>query len=335
VSTFIAKARRQVHRGALVMLGVSALAALGQRVAAEPVAKAPSEADQKRRGQAVATFANGQVTLGELEDTIAQQNAFMRRRFQQPAGLKELLQRSVRFAIMSGEAEGRGYGKDSAVQEAVKQNAVQQFMKAEIDDKLPESAVPKSEIEQYYKDHLSEYVQPATQRAGLVVSATEDEAKALIAQCKDIDLRAFRELARSKSVDEASKARGGDLGYFDAQGVVRGESGAAVAAPVVKAAFALKAIGDVSPRPIKLSAGFGVVKLTGQRAAVSRTLADVQDAIRVRLWRDRRQQAVEQLLVSLRTSYKPEVHPELVDAIKLEQEPKGAPVAAPRVPRGP
>ncbi|MFI5309151.1 MAG: peptidylprolyl isomerase, partial [Polyangiales bacterium] len=332
MTTLIVSSRRPIQRGALVVLGVCALALLAQRVVAEPATKARSETDQKRRAQAAATFAGGQVTLGELEDTIEQQNAFMRRRYQQPAGLKELLERSLRFAIMSGEAERRGYGKDSSVQEAVKQNAVQQFMKAEIDDKLPESAVPKPEIEQYYKDHLSEYVQPATQRAGLVVSATEDEAKALIVQAKDMDLRAFRELARTKSVDEASKGRGGDLGYFDAQGVVRGEAGAAVAAPVVKAAFALKTIGDVAPRPVKLPSGFGVIKLTGQRPALSRTLADVQDAIRVRLWRDRRQQAVEQLLVTLRASYKPEVHPELLDAIKLEQEPAGVPPAQPRPP---
>jgi peptidyl-prolyl cis-trans isomerase C len=321
-------------RGALVVLVLCALALLGQHVVAEPAVKPLSEADQKRRAQAVAGFAGGQVTVGELEDTIGQQNPYMRRRYQQPTGLKELLDRLLRFAILSGDAERRGYGKDNSVQEAVKQNAVQQFMKAEIDDKLPESSVPKTEIEQYYKDHLSEYVQAATQRAGLFVTATEEEAKALIPQAKVMDLRAFRELARSKSLDEASKARSGDLGYFDAQGVVHGEPGPAVAPDIAKAAFALKSIGDVAPKPLKLAAGFGVLKLTGQRPAVSRTLADVQDAIRTRLWRDRRQQAVEQLLASLRTQYKPEVHPELVDAIKLE-EPKGAPAAEARPPHAP
>jgi len=308
---------------------------LAPRASAAPAQKPRDEADQQRRAQAVASFKGGQVTVGELEDTIEQQNAFMRRRDKQPKGLKELLDRSVRFAILSGEAERRGYGNDPAVKEAVKQNAVQQLMKIAIDDKVPESSVPAAEIEQYYKDHVSEYVQPATQRAGMVVCATEDEAKALIAQAKDMDLRAFRELAREKSVDEVSKARSGDLGYFDAQGVVRGEAGDSVPAAIVKAAFALKTIGEVAPRPVKLPAGFAVVKLTGQRLAVSRKLADVQDAIRVRLWRDHRQQAVEQLLTNLRQQYKPEVHPELMDAIKLEEEPKGAAQAKPAPSKGP
>ena len=35
-----------------------------------------------------------------------------------------------------------------------------------------------------------------------------------------MDLRAFRQLARDKSIDEATKLRGGDLRYFDNQGKV-------------------------------------------------------------------------------------------------------------------
>ena len=70
---------------------------------------------------------------------------------------------------MGDEAERRGYGKSASVQQAVKQNAVQQLMKTEFDDKLSAAAVPAAEVEAYYKAHIDEYVQPALQRASHVM----------------------------------------------------------------------------------------------------------------------------------------------------------------------
>jgi hypothetical protein len=48
----------------------------------------------------------------------------------------------------------------------------------------------------------------------------------------------------------------------------------------------------------------------------------------MRLWRDRRQQAIEQLIAALRAQYEPEVHPELTDAISLDAKEPG--LAPPR-----
>jgi peptidyl-prolyl cis-trans isomerase C len=316
---------RCVARGAAALVALAGLlgvAAGATRAQPKPAAKAapaaPSEADVKRRAQVLASYGGGQITVAAVEDAVAQQNPYMRRRYKDPKGLQELLERMLRFELMSDEALRRGFDKDAVVVAAVKQNAVQQLMKAEIDDKLPAESIPKPEIEKYYQDHLDEYVQPAMQRIGHVLVATEQEAKDLIAQAKSMDLRAFRELARSKSLEEATKLRGGDLGYADAQGKARGEPEVKVPLPIVKAAFGLKTIGDVAPRPVKIDGGYSVVKLTGQRPASSRSLADVQDAIRVRLWRERRQQAIETLVTKLRAELAPEVHPELVDAIKLD-----------------
>jgi parvulin-like peptidyl-prolyl isomerase len=119
-------------------------------------------------------------------------------------------------------------------------------------------------------------------------------------------------------MDEASKLRGGDLRYFDQQGKARGETEPSVPPQIVKAAFALKTVGDTAPQPVKLEHGFSIVKLTGQRPAISRKLPEVAETIRVRLWRERRQQAIEGFVTKLRETYKPETHPELTDAIKLE-----------------
>jgi peptidyl-prolyl cis-trans isomerase C len=306
-----------------------AAAALANAPAA---AQPPSAEDLKRRAQALATYTGGQVTVGELEDAIARQNAFMRGRYKDQANLKELLEKTVRFALLGDEAAHRGYDKDELVLQTMKQNAVQQLMKADLDDKLTAASIPKEDIEKYYKEHIDEYMQPAVQRASHVLLASEAEAKAVIEQAKGMDLHAFRQLAREKSIDQATKQSGGDLRYFDAQGKVHGEQAANVALPIAKAVFALKTIGDVAPKPIKTDAGYSVVKLTGQRPAISRKLAEAEETIRIRLWRERRQDASEQLVKKLEAQYKPELHPELMDAIKLEEPVNaGIPAALPGV----
>jgi peptidyl-prolyl cis-trans isomerase C len=286
-----------------------------------PAAEKPvvlTEADLKRRAQPLVTYKGGEVTVGELEDAIAQQSPFMRERYRDPKNLQELLDKTLRFELLSDEAGRRGADKNEAVRQAVKQNAVQLLMKVQFDDKLSAEAVPAADIAKYYQDHIDEYVQPAMQRSSHVKAATEAEAKALLEQAKSMDLRAFRQLARDKSIDEGSKLRGGDLRYFDAQGKVRGETDTTVPAPIVKAAFALKTVGDTAPAPVKVDGGYSIVKLTGQRPAVSRKLNDVEETIRVRLWREQRQNAIDAFVTELRTTVKPETHPELVELVKLE-----------------
>lgn len=341
------------HWVGMLSLGLIALAAGSQVIAQEPAVKvvkqgkvggaataakaapppaAPlSEADKQRRAQAVVTYKGGQITVGDLEDAIARQSPFMRARYKDPASMKELLDKTLRFALLSDEADRRGYAKDPVVDQSVKQNAVQQLMKREFDEKLSAETIPKEQIDQYYQQHVDEYVQPAMQRASHVMVATEPEAKELLAQAKAMDLRAFRQLARDKSIDEASKLRGGDLRYFDVKGRARGETEASVPPAIVRAAFALKTIGDTAPQPIKIPGGFSIVKLTGLRPAISRKPGEVEETIRVRLWREVRQKAIDDFVANLRSTQKPELHPELTDAIKLDEAP---PVRGPGLPEG-
>jgi hypothetical protein len=80
--------------------------------------------------------------------------------------------------------------------------------------------------------------------------------------------------------------------------------------------------------------------LAGLRPAQSDTQTAANARIRVRLWRERRQAAIDAKLAQLREEVKPEVHPELVDAIKLELAPinasnKGMPPGFPQTRPGP
>lgn len=292
-------------------------AAKAQPTAAAGPAKDPK--DEARRAQVLASFGSGRtLTVGDLEDAMARQSPHLRKRFSDPAELKELLDKTLRFELLADEAEARGYAKNPTVAQSVKQNSVQALMKADFDEEAAAAQVTDAEVKAYYDEHLAEYQRPAMKRASQIVVATQDEAKQLIAETKGADLRTFRTLAREKSIDQATKLRGGDLQYFDPKGKAQPSGETVVSEAFAKAVGQLKAVGDVVPAPIKVDAGFAVAKLTGERPAISRKLAEVTDSIRTRIARTRRQAAIDAFVKTLHEQQKPELFPERANAIVLD-----------------
>jgi parvulin-like peptidyl-prolyl isomerase len=92
-----------------------------------------------------------------------------------------------------------------------KRAVIDKLIKQEIFDKVP---VADADIENYYKKHKAEFVQPAQYRARQIVVDTREQAESILKQLKD--KADFEELAKKYSLSPDGK-RGGDLGYFDAK----------------------------------------------------------------------------------------------------------------------
>jgi peptidyl-prolyl cis-trans isomerase C len=306
---------------ASVALTIALLFVTDSSVLSQPTAAAPAASVDPQvaahRALVLARFDGGAVNVGEIEDAIVAQNPFMQERYLAPAAIQALVDRSVRFELLAAEAKRRGYGEHNAVAFAVRQDAVQTFIKREFDEKITPGSVPAPDVAKYYAEHQSEFVHSETRRASILLLATESQATAILPIARSGDLRAFRELVRLKSLDQTNKLRGGDLRYFDPSGKPADGADTAVDPNVAKAAFALKNVGDVST-PVKVGENFGVVKLTGERPATSETLAQVDERVRTRLWRERRQAAIDAEVDALRNQLHAEVHPELVDAVKID-----------------
>jgi parvulin-like peptidyl-prolyl isomerase len=318
-------------------LAAHAPTGFAQPTAATTPARTPEET--ARRAEVVAQFGATRLRIGQLEDTILEQNPFMQQRYVSAEAVRALLERSLRFEILAAEALRLGYDKGAAVRLAVKQNAVQTLIKQEFDDKITTESIADEQVAKYYAEHRDEFSQPETRRANLLIVASEAEAKALLSEAKAGDLRAFRELVRNKSVDLTNRQRGGDLRYFDVTGRLVDTTGESVDVAVAEAAFALKVVGDTSG-VVKLGDRFGIVKLTGQKPKQEETLRQAEERIRMRLWRERRESAIDGKLSQLRQQLKPEVHPELVDLVQLDTGPalppnKGLPSSFPHTRPGP
>jgi len=284
----------------------------------------PSAADaaseSSRRAQAVATFANGHISVGELEDAILEQSPIMQQRYLSRAAVKAVLDRSLRFELLAAEAERKGYAANPDVVLAQQKAAVQALIKAEFDDKISPQAISEQDLRTYYAAHKDEFARGETRRASVLIAKDEAAGQALLARARAADLRAFRELVRSESVDQTNKQRGGDLSYFDSEGRLADDEGGRVDPVIAKAAFALRNVGDTSEL-IQLGEQRGIVRLTGLSPAQEESFAKVQEMLRMRLWRERRQTAIDAHLAALKQQLSVRVHPELVDVVQLDTGP--------------
>lgn len=266
------------------------------------------------------------MTIGELEDMILEQNPLMQERYQTMDAVHVLLDRSVRFELLAAEAQRRGYDKAAPAVLAANQSAVQALIQRDFDDAITADSIPEADVEKYYSDHIEEFVRGEGRRISLLMLPDEAAAKALLPQAQAADLRGFRELVRTQSVDETSKQRGGDLPYFDASGRGFETTDSGVEPAVAKAAFALKEVGDTS-RPVQVGQRVAIVRLSGIRAATDESVREASDRIRQRLWRDRRQGAIDAHVEELKTQQHVTVRWELIDAVKLDSGPPLPPSA--------
>jgi peptidyl-prolyl cis-trans isomerase C len=276
-------------------------------VPAIALAQPPPTDDAARRAQVVAHVGDITITLGQVEDEVNHQSPFMRGRYHgAPAELRAYVEEMVRVELLAREAVRRGYEDDPQVIDAVEQTSVQLLIRRDFDERITAASIAAADVTEYYEQHPAEFHQAELRRASQLVLATRDEADGLVAQARTADARAFRQLVMDHSADVETRTRGGDLRYFDAEGHTPNAGDPDVPIEAVQAAFALVNVGDVSD-VVAEGARFAIVELTGIRPREDRSLSDADAQIRNRLWRMRRQAALETFVDGLRARIPTEV----------------------------
>ena len=123
--------------------------------------------------------------------------------------------------------------------------------------------------------------------------------------------KGFRDLVTKYSADEETKLRGGDLRYLDA-------TNKELPAPVVKAAFTLYNTGDVSTAVDAGNGTFYVLKQTGRRKSITKSLDDAKPQIRNKLFRDKRLQAQKDFVDGLRAKSKIEINEANLAKVRID-----------------
>jgi len=140
-------------------------------------------------------------------------------------------------------------------------------------------AVPDAEIKAWYDSHKDRFRQAEERRASHILIASEKVGKDKARASAEEILRevrknpsAFADLAKKKSDDPGSAAKGGDLGFFGRGMMVK---------PFEDSVFGLND-GEISDL-VESDFGFHIIKLTGIHAAKEKPLAEVKGEIEAEL----------------------------------------------------
>jgi parvulin-like peptidyl-prolyl isomerase len=199
--------------------------------------------------------------------------------------------------------KARGMTEAALRQDTRKTMAVNRLLESTI---AKDVTVQPAEIRRFYDEHQEEFTHPEQVRVSHILlrvperapaadrDAVRKRAESLLEQ-----VRAqgdFAALARTRSEDASSSARGGDLGYIS-----QGEMDPAFE----KQAFAL-ARGQLSGL-ISTPYGFEIIKVTDRRRPGKLPLEEVEERIRTLLEKRERQKRQDALVAELRKRAKVEV----------------------------
>lgn len=244
-------------------------------------------------------------TVGDFADRLAEQSPYLRARYQSVERRRELLENIIRFELLAQEAQRLGYMDRPEVKQVEEQVMVQALMEELFaSDEIVPEAIEPAEIQAFYREHPEEFHKPSQVRASHILLADQARAQHVLEQLQQAQpqekMARFRTLAERFNTDTATAGSAGDLHFFGQDPAADAESAPTLPAEVRAAALSLEALGDLYPEPVRSEAGYHVVILTGRRDALQRSLQDAERMIRNRLWREKRQQAIDAFVAKLR-----------------------------------
>jgi peptidyl-prolyl cis-trans isomerase C len=257
------------------------------------------------------------ITTQDMENRLS---SFSRSRYfmdanTNPEKKKELLKTMVDTELLYQEARRKGYDQDPAV----KREAVSRMLQNEVDAQTKPEAVSDAEVEKYYKEHASQFSRLDQVRVTQIVVKDQKKAAKVVSEAKALskgNLEALRALVTKYSEDEASKAKGGDIGLVDS-------NTSSIPKPILDAALGVKEAFDI-PEPIKTDAGYTIVIVTQKVPGFTRSVQEAKPSIQSTLLFELRKQKRDSLTAELRQKTQVQIDEAQLANVKLNP-PAGGP----------
>jgi peptidyl-prolyl cis-trans isomerase C len=271
-----------------VMIAVTLLVAGCGGEAQPPAASPPTPPAAKTPGGAVvATYAGKQLTSAEVLAEMERLPGPSRAYLAQPERKRQFVENLVLNDLLFAEAERQGYATDPEIERQVNDTrrrlAVQRLMREY--QKPPE--ISDDEARRYYDENPTLYSTTQIAASHILVK-DEAEARAIRAELER-DPQRFAQLAREKSIDKASAAKGGELGRFGQGRMVP---------DFERVAFAL-APGEIS-QPVKTQYGWHVILVTERQDGERKPFDQVKDQIKATLRNKALQESVQGRMEALK-----------------------------------
>lgn len=256
------------------------------------------------------------ITTLDLEAELAKAPPEVRAGFmQQPERLAQLASNLVMRRALAKQAQTAGLAKTPFNQAALQLGAdrvLSDIQLAELDKtNRPSDMVLEQRARDMYRAETKRFEIPEEVKAShILILATEENAEAkafeLLAELKGG--KDFAELAKARSQDPGSGAKGGDLGFFG-----RGR----MAKAFEEAAFRLK-VGELSGL-VETQFGYHIIKVTDRKDAGKQPFDEVRSTllqeVTQKILSEGRIKAGQQIMQRAKT------HPEALDAYVASQQP--------------
>lgn len=200
--------------------------------------------------------------------------------------------------------------------------------------KKQQTADPISEetVRAYYEANKDRFVAPKRLAVWRILVATEDEARAIIAEMRQsgtLDVKKWNQLARDKSLDKMSAMKSGNIGFLNPDGTTP-QPELKFDVSIYEAAEKVQD-GELVQDPVKEGSEWAVVWRKQAMRAVSRSVEMESSTIRSTILDERIRKIVNDLLAELRTAHLGESHPELVEALAVTETGEVTRVARPGI----
>jgi foldase protein PrsA len=177
------------------------------------------------------------------------------------------------------------------------------MLSSKIQQKIAKSkgSVSKAEIEKYYKANTSHFGTPEKRNVAIILTKTEAEA---LAAKKEIESgKSFASVAKAKSIDPTSKAKGGLL-----TGVVKGQEEAALNTAIFSAPL------NKLSGPVKTPFGYYIYEVKSTTPGNQQTLAQAESSIKQQLTATQQQAALSKFVKEFKKTWtaKTDCRPEFV-----------------------
>lgn len=243
------------------------------------------------------------VSAGELVQRVQDAPEPVQRQWAaNPTLVRELLDRLVADRLLAQEALRRGLDRDPYVRAALERALVARLRATVINPAAGDATlVTDDEIREFYEANAYRFHIPERRRARVIFLRTRREAEAVLrlarARRRGHLVNDFRDLARRYNTDPELVRRQGEL--IDVT-----PTSTDIDVRLREAIYAIHAPGELARHVVegdwRGARGYFVVRLTGRRPPIDRTLAESADWIRQRLVLQHRVDAERRLVEQLR-----------------------------------
>ena len=239
--------------------------------------------------EGVVALVNGrQITQTEFEARWGELADATKARYEKEGGKRRFLDELITRELLMQEARKLGLDQNDAIRDRAQRYKEQLILDELLKDRIKTKIeLSNEELDAFYEQHAQELLTPLKVRVSQMLLPNISAAKDLEKQINQGGH--FAQFAQRYSIDEKSKAKGGDLGPYRKDLVV----------PEVDEVIHTLKPGFVSA-PIKTDAGYYLVMISSLDTEIIQADVAVRERLRQELLNEKRRKRFDDVIVDIR-----------------------------------